>query len=104
MDIELIKKFSFPCPLCQEKYERKDFHLIGSSGKRSIFYIVCQKCQTALLFRFDTRGGGMVGMGVPTDLGLDELDGSMDSNVSADMVISAYRSLKECSGSVRDIL
>lgn len=85
------------CPVCGQQYLRGSAKTIKNNKKAFLVHVRCHKCMSATLAMIakNNKGGGVVTMGMLTDLSSDEATEMVKMQpISIDEVLDIYKTLK----------
>jgi len=95
--------FLSKCYFCGSPLGQNDLTILENKDKNNTFHITCGKCKASAIVYFSVNQGGVVSVGVATDLDKQEVkEKFLQSAVSADEVIDAHQFISEYQGNWKD--
>lgn len=96
-DLDFLSRCSF----CGGVLEQNNLTTLEEQEHKTIFHIFCPHCQTSLISVLFSNQGGIVSLGIATDLDKDEVRNKFSKKtISADEVIDAHEFIKNEQGNL----
>jgi len=93
------------CPVCQKRYDPRKAVLLSEDDHGMVLHAACESCGVASLVFVSTGKMGMVGFGILTDLGREEVRSFYGHDpVSVDETLAAHRFLRGYRGGIGEFL
>lgn len=93
------------CAFCGSGFNRENFTVLEEQEKKTTFHITCAKCRTSSIIFLSVSPGGVVGMGMATDLDQEEAIKMFGQEaISADEVLDAYQFVSKHKGSLAELI
>jgi hypothetical protein len=93
------------CTVCNSSFDQSSLTVLEEKDKKTTFHVTCEKCQTSSIVFLSISQGGVVGVGVATDLDNQEAIRLFGGDaVSADEVIDMHQLMAKHKGSIADLV
>lgn len=92
------------CAACDKVFGQGDFLVLEDSEQKTTFHATCAQCQTATMIYLSAASGGVMSVGIATDLGREEIRGRFEQEtVSADEVLAIHEFVSAYAGDIRGL-
>lgn len=93
------------CSFCGGVLEQNDLTMLEEREHKTIFHIFCSHCQTSLISVLFSNQGGIVSLGIATDLDKNEVRNKFSKKtISADEVIDAHEFIESGQGNLMELI
>jgi hypothetical protein len=93
------------CAACEEIFTQEDILVLEEGEQRSVFHATCQACKSATMIYLSAGNGGVMSVGVVTDLDRDEVEKMFqDPAVNTDEVIAMHEVISANEGGMAELL
>lgn len=93
------------CSFCGGVLEQNDLTTLEEREYKTVFHIFCSHCQASLISVLFSNQGGIVSLGIATDLDKDEVRNKFSKKtISADEVIDAHEFIESGQGNLMELI
>jgi hypothetical protein len=93
------------CSFCGSLLEEGNLTVLEEQEHKTVFHISCSHCETALISILSGNQGGIVSLGVATDLDKNEVKNKFSKEtISADEVIDAHEFIESGQGNLMELI
>lgn len=93
------------CSFCGSGLGQNDLTTLDERERKTVIHISCPHCQTSLISVLFSSQGGIVNLGIATDLDKEEAKSKFSKNtISADEVIDAHEFIENGRGNLMELI
>lgn len=97
--------FLSKCSFCGGVLEQNDLTTLEEQEHKTVFHIFCSRCRTSLISVLFSNQGGIVNLGIATDLDKNEVKNKFyKKTISADEVIDAHEFIENRQGNLMELI
>ena len=100
-NIDILAK----CSICENKFEQSDLIILEEQEQKTTFHATCTKCSTSTIIFLSNAQGGLIGLGIATDLDGKEVRNVFGREaISTDEVIAMHEFINAFHGNMTELI